>query len=42
VDVRLREGEPDYSAEVLATFDRFKQDAVQRYKFDFSDALEVN
>jgi DNA mismatch repair protein MutS len=42
VDVRLREGEPDYSAEVLVTFERFKQDAVQRYKFDFSDALEVN
>ena len=42
VDVRLHEGEPDYSAEVLATFERFKQDAVQRYKFDFSDAIEVN
>ena len=42
VDIRLHEGEPDYSAEVLATFEQFKQDAAQRYKFDFSDAVEVN
>jgi DNA mismatch repair protein MutS len=42
VDVRLHEGEPDYSAEVLATFERFKQGAVQRYKFDFSESPDVN
>ncbi len=42
VDVRRHEGEPDYSAEVLATFERFKQDAVQRHRFDFSDAIDVN
>jgi DNA mismatch repair protein MutS len=42
VDVRLHESEPDYSAEVLATFERFEQDTAQRYKFDFSDAIEVN
>ncbi|HUN96878.1 MAG TPA: DNA mismatch repair protein MutS [Bradyrhizobium sp.] len=42
VDVRLPKGELDYSAEVLATFERFKQDAVESHKFDFSDAIEVN
>ncbi len=42
VDVCLHEGGPDYSAEVLATFERFKQGAAPRYKFDFSDSLDVN
>jgi hypothetical protein len=42
VDVRLHEGEPDYSAEVLATFARFQQGDVQGYKFDFSDPADVN
>ncbi|HEV2100752.1 MAG TPA: hypothetical protein VGR45_17735, partial [Stellaceae bacterium] len=42
VDVRLPQGEPDYSAEVLRTFARFKQDTVQRHKFDFSNAIDVN
>lgn len=42
VQVRLYQGEPDYSAEVLATFDRFRQGEAQGYKFDFSDAAEVN
>lgn len=42
VDVRLHQGEPDYSAEVLATFERFKQGTAQRYKFEFSDSLDVN
>ncbi len=42
VDVRLYDGEPDYSTEVLATFERFKQGTVQRYKFDFSDSPDVN
>lgn len=31
VDVSRYEGEPDYSAEVLGTFDRFKQGAVKDY-----------
>ncbi|HWB49070.1 MAG TPA: DNA mismatch repair protein MutS [Stellaceae bacterium] len=42
VDVRLYEGEPDYSAEVLATFERFRQGEAQGYKFDFSEPAEVN
>jgi DNA mismatch repair protein MutS len=42
VDVRLYDGEPDYSADVLATFERFKQDDVQGYKFAFGDAPEMN
>ncbi len=42
VDVRLHESEPDYSAEVLTTFEKFKQGAVERYKFDFSDSPDVN
>jgi DNA mismatch repair protein MutS len=42
VDVRQYEGEPDYSAQVLATFARFRQGAAQGYKFDFADPPEVN
>jgi len=42
VDVRLYVGEPDYSAEVLATFERFRQGEAQGYKFDFSEPADVN
>jgi len=42
VDVRLFEGEPDYSTEVLATFERFRQGDAQGYTFDFSERAEVN
>lgn len=42
VDVRLHAGEPDYSAEVLAAFARFRQGPTQHYKFDFSDPADVN
>lgn len=42
VDVRLHEGEPDYSAEVLATFERFRQGEAQGYKFDFGEPAEIN
>jgi len=42
VDVRRYAGEPDYSAEVLATFERFRQDAAHGYKFDFSEPPDVN
>jgi DNA mismatch repair protein MutS len=42
VDVRLYEGEPDYSAEVAARFERFQQGEAQGYKFDFSEPVEVN
>lgn len=42
VDVRLFEGEPDYSAEVLAIFERFQQGAAETYTFEFSGAADVN
>ncbi|MGH7094876.1 MAG: MutS-related protein, partial [Stellaceae bacterium] len=42
VDVRLHEAEPDYSTEVLATFERFRQGEAQGYKFDFSEPAEIN
>lgn len=42
VDVRLYEGEPDYSAEVLATFERFKQGAAQACTFDFAETVDIN
>ncbi|MHB1709854.1 MAG: MutS-related protein [Acidimicrobiales bacterium] len=35
VDVSRYEGEPDYSAEVLKTFDRFKQGAVKDYRVNY-------
>lgn len=42
VDVRLYEGEPDYSSRVLATFQKFEQDTAQTYNFAFSEAADVN
>ncbi|MGH7715276.1 MAG: MutS-related protein, partial [Vulcanimicrobiaceae bacterium] len=42
VDVRAYGGEPDYSAEVEATFERFKQGDVKKYAFDFRDSFEMN
>jgi len=42
VEVRHYTGEPDYSAEVAATFERFRQGAVKEYAFEFSDSLEMN
>jgi DNA mismatch repair protein MutS len=42
VDVRLYEGEPDYSAEVAARFERFQQGVADGYKFDFSEPADVN
>jgi DNA mismatch repair protein MutS len=35
VDVFRYEGEPDYSAEVLKTFERFKQGAVKDYRIQY-------
>lgn len=42
VEVRRYAGQPDYSAEVQATFDRFRQGNVNEYTFKFSDSLEMN
>jgi hypothetical protein len=42
VEVHPDAGEPDYGAEVEATFARFQQGAAKEYAFSFSDALEMN
>lgn len=42
VEVRHYAGEPDYSAEVTATFERFQQGAVHEYAFTFDDSPEMN
>ena len=42
VQVRHYGGEPDYSAEVEATFERFKQGNVKEHSFNFSDSPEMN
>jgi DNA mismatch repair protein MutS len=42
VEVRHYAGEPDYSAEVEATFARFQQGAAQEYSFKFSGSLEID
>ena len=42
VQVRHYGGEPDYSAEVEATFERFKQGDVKEHTFNFSDSPEMN
>jgi DNA mismatch repair protein MutS len=42
VEVRHYAGEPDYSAGVAATFERFQQGAVHEYTFKFSDSPEMN
>ena len=38
VEVRHHEGEPDYSLEVDAVFENFKQGAVEEYRFDATDS----
>jgi DNA mismatch repair ATPase MutS len=42
VQVRHFSGEPNYSAEVEATFERFKQGAVKEHTFNFSNSPEMN
>jgi DNA mismatch repair protein MutS len=42
VEVRRYESEADYGAEVLATFEKFKQGAVRGYSFKFYDSLDMN
>jgi len=40
--VRKYEGEPEYSAEVEKTFQKFKQGAVKDYRIEIPDYLDVN
>ena len=42
VEVHHYAGDPDYSAEVEATFERFQQGAAQKYTFKFNGLLEMN
>lgn len=42
VEARRYNGEPDYTAEVEATFEKFRQGAVKEHTFQFSDAIEMN
>jgi DNA mismatch repair protein MutS len=42
VEVRHYGGEPDYSAEVKATFERFQQGAVKEYTFQLMELPEMN
>ena len=42
VQVRRYDGEPDYGAEVVATFERFEQGAVKEYAFRFDNSVDMN
>jgi DNA mismatch repair protein MutS len=42
VDIRVHDGEGDYSTEVLATFERFRQGTAQSFRFDFAEPIEIN
>lgn len=42
VQASVYEAEPDYSAEIEATFERFKQGAVNRYPFEFINEPGMN
>ena len=42
IQVHKYETESDYSAEVEATFERFKQGAVKHYAFDFINSADMN
>lgn len=42
VQARKFAGEPDYSAEIEATFERFKQGDVKEYPFEFAEEPGIN
>lgn len=42
ITVSRYESQPDYSAEVLRTFEKFKQGAAKEYRFDFSSWPDMN
>jgi len=42
VTVRKYDSEPDYSSDVLDTFERFKQGAVEDYRINFSNPPSMN
>ena len=42
ITVRRCESEPDYSADVESTFERFKQGAVRDYRAKFSEPADLN
>ncbi len=42
IAVSRYEAEPDYGAEVLQTFEKFKQGSVQDYRFAFSSSPDLN
>ncbi len=42
ISVAIYKEEPDYSVEVLKTFDKFKQGAVKSYLVEFRELVEMN
>jgi DNA mismatch repair protein MutS len=42
ITVSRYESEPDYGADVLQTFEKFKQGAPKEYRFDFHSAPDMN
>jgi DNA mismatch repair protein MutS len=42
ITVSRYESEPDYSAEVLRTFEKFQQGAAKEYRFEFSSWPDMN
>jgi DNA mismatch repair protein MutS len=42
VAVKPYESEPDYAADVLQTFERFRQGAGRQYRFQFASSVEMN
>ena len=42
IKVSRYDSEPDYGADVLQTFEKFKQGAAREYRFDFSSTPDMN